>query len=99
MDISVDMEQQIYSEPLIDGKREKKIPYFIKNLTPYLAPKEKISDDLGFMSNIYRLFEKPVFIGVIKYKDINNSEYAEKFTLDFEAMKYALPYIEKEENA
>lgn len=94
--ISIDIEPQIYSEPIVGGKKTKKPPYFIENEVFNLAPGEEISDDLGFLPSIYDHFPNPRFRGSIYYRDASHAEYRDEFVIDFASMKTAIPYIERE---
>ena len=95
--VSVSMTPEIYYSALVGGEEEKKKikPYFIENITQSIAPNIEISDGIGFISAIYNEFDIQVFTGEIKYSDENQKEYIERFTLDFEAMKNATPYIQE----
>lgn len=96
--IQISMTPQIASKSIIGGEHINKVPYFVANSTPYLAPCGKISDDLGFLGNIYEIFDPPIFHGGIKYFDSNGEEYKEKFVFDFRTMSDACPYVEREDS-
>jgi len=93
--IQINMTPQIASKSLIGGKQINKVPYFVANSTPYLAPGGNISDDLGFLPNIYEIFDTPIFKGFIKYFDSHGEEYKENFKFDFTIMDNACPYIQE----
>ena len=91
--ISVSMTPEIYYSALVNGEKKKMKPYFTENIIQSIAPNIEISDSIGFIAGIFDEFDTPVFAGEIKYSDENQKEYIERFTLDFEAMKNATPYI------
>ncbi len=94
--IQIHMSPQIAAKSMICGENVNIIPYFVEHKTPYLAPNSNISDDLGFLGNLFEVFEKPIFIGTITYTDLNNKIYKDNFSFDFTTMTTACPYIENE---
>jgi hypothetical protein len=92
--VSITMTPQIYSECMRGSKKTKIVPFFVDNETPSIAPGEKLSDFLGFLSEIYSLFENPVFKGQISYFDAFGTEYEDNFILNLVFMRKAVTYVE-----
>ena len=92
--VSIEMNPVIFSTPIIDGKKEKKIPYFIENQIENIAPNVELSDSIGFLPGIFDNFDVPIFRGTITYQDANSRKYVESFTINFDAMRLATPYID-----
>lgn len=91
--VSIEMQPVIYSTPMVGGKKQKKIPYFIENKTENIAPNVELSDSIGFIPGIFENFEVPIFNGTIIYEDANNKKYNEPFTINLDAMRLATPYV------
>ena len=95
--IRIEIEPLLYSEPSIGGNKIKKIPYFIEYTTSNIAPREILSDSIGFTKNIYERYEKPAFNGTITYNDAAGIKYVDKFFIDFIAMSNATLFYDKNE--
>lgn len=91
--VSIDMNPVIFSTPLIDGVKQKKIPYFVGSTTYTVPPNTELSDSIGFLPGVFDNSEIPIFKGVIKYTDANNKNYQDPYTIDLDAMRLATPYI------
>lgn len=92
--VFIEMEPVIFSMPIVDGKKEKKIPYFIENQTENIAPNGELFDSIGFLPGIFEHFDAPIFRGTITYQDVNSRKYVESFTINFDVMRLATPYID-----
>ncbi len=91
--VTIEMKPVIFSILMVDGKKQKKIPYFFENKTENIAPSVELSDGIGFLPGIFENFEVPIFSGTITYEDANSRKYQEPFTINLDAMRLAIPYI------
>ena len=93
--VSVSITPTLFHTAHADGGERKFIPYFIENEIGSIAPGETLSDNVGFIGNIFKNIEHPVFKGEITYNDSDGAEYLETFVLDILSMKDSVPYIEE----
>ncbi len=92
--VRIEINPLLYSQPMINGKKIKKIPYFIENSTPNIAPEQILVDSLGFTQGIFEIYEKPVFNGTIKYSDSLGKEYITQYSIDLAVMSNTSSYDE-----
>ena len=69
----------------------------LTNGIPTIAPGQEFSDGLGFSSEIYRAFDKAIFNGRVTYKNSLGHLFEEKFVVDWESMKDAVPLKRRRE--
>ena len=96
-DVAIKVEPIPFHEPLVNGVKTRKVPFMLTNGIPTIAPGQEFSDGLGFSSEIYRAFDKAIFNGRVTYKNSLGHLFEEKFVVDWESMKDAVPLKRRRE--
>lgn len=92
--VTVEINPLLYSQPTINGKKIKYVPYFIESVTPNIVPEQTLVDSLGFTQGIFEIYKQPVFNGIIKYSDSLGTEYTTRFSIDLAVMSNTSAYDE-----
>lgn len=90
--VSIEMNPVMFSTPLVNGKSTKKIPYFIEHAIEVIPPASELADGVGFLPNLFKNFETPIFRGNVEYADANNQKYSDSFVINLDIMRMATPY-------
>lgn len=97
--VVVKIDPEPFYMPLIGGREVRKVPFMLTSPVPTLAPGQEVSDTLGYAANLYQAVERPVFQGVVTYRGPTGEEFNERFVIDWESMRSAVPLRRREYDA